>query len=65
MGSLRWGNTQARDMITHGLICIGQVFETNEYGHIDVQRIKSTAQIQAEFGIHVPVMVMNSIKPKI
>ena len=65
MGSLRWGNAHARDMVTHGLVCIGQIFQTNEYGHIDIQRIKSTTQIQAEFGISVPVMVMNSIKAMI
>ena len=64
-GSLRWGNVHAREMVTHGLVCIGQIFETNEYGHIDIQRIKSTTQIQAEFGISVPVMVMNSIKAMI
>ena len=61
LGSLRWANLRARDMIEAGLINVGQLFCTNEYGHIDHRRMKSHIQLQEEFNIQIPMTMMNSI----
>ena len=61
LGSLRWANTRTRDMIEAGLVSVGQLFHTNEYGHIDHRRMKSHIQLQNEFNIQIPVTIMNSV----
>merc|ERR1712208_186895 len=60
-GSLRWANSRARDMIEAGLVNVGQLFHTNQYGHIDHRRMKSHIQLQEEFNIQIPMTMMNSI----
>ena len=61
LGSLRWANLRARDMMEAGLINVGQLFHTNQYGHIDHRRMKSHIQLQEEFNIQISTTMMNSI----
>ena len=61
MGSLRWANPTARGLVQGGLVNVGQMFRTNEYGHINSATIKSADQIYDEFNVRIPIMMMNSI----
>ena len=61
MGSLRWANPAARGLVQRGLKNVGQMFQTNEYGHINTATIKSADQIYEEFNVRIPIMMMNSI----
>ena len=61
IGSLTYGNPQARQLMESGLINVGQLFRTNEAGHIMPNSPKTMAEIQAEFNSNFSYMVMNSI----
>ena len=61
IGSLTYGNPQARQLMMNGLVNIGQVFRTNEAGHIMHNSMKTMAEIQTEYNINISYMLMNSI----
>ena len=61
IGSLTYGNPQARQLMMNGLVNTGQVFRTNEAGHIMHNSMKTMAEIQTEYNINISYMLMNSV----
>ena len=61
IGSLTYSNPQTHLMLRNGLICIGQIFHTNEAGQIMPNRPKTFDELQDEFRHCLTIMVYNSI----
>ena len=61
IGSLRYANPAARAIVDAGLVNIGQLFNTTELGHIDPNSVKTRDQLQTEFNVNIPLVLMNTI----
>ena len=61
IASLVYKNPPVKALTDAGLINVGQLFQTNQLGLVDINSIKTFPQIEQEFGINIPRILMNSL----
>ena len=61
LGALTFSNPHARRLIANGLCNIGQLFRTNEAGHVTATNMKSMAELQAEYDPNLSFIMMHSL----
>ena len=61
ISSLSSRNPAAFNLHQAGLRVVGQLFQTNQTGHLIVSSIKSFETLEAEFNIVIPIILRNSI----
>ena len=59
--SLAYRNPAVRNITTAGLTVVGQLFQLNNMGNIDISRLKSFEHFEQEFDVVLPNPVRNSI----
>ena len=61
LGSLTFSNPHARRLTLHGLVNVGQLFRTNEAGHVTAANMKTMAELQAEYDPNMTYIMMGSL----
>ena len=61
LGALTHSNPHARRLIERGLCNVGQLYRTNEAGHVTATNMKTMAELQAEYDPNMTYIMMASL----